>query len=107
LLARDGKLPCYHVLQEKLDTLAKNIEDRYPNASFITHAMDAGDAVGAWSKTRHMFLPKQFNMQVGQPLIVQPIIPKEGGGYQTKSDPEVVVDEIFMPYFADRMNVHT
>lgn len=44
-------------------------------------------------------------MQVGQPLIVQPIIPKEGGGYQTKSDPEVIVNEIFMPYFEDRMNV--
>lgn len=50
-------------------------------------------------------LPKEFNVQVGQPLIQQAIIPKEGGGYQTKYDPELIVDEVFMPYFEDRMNV--
>src|SRR2546423_12595186 len=76
LLARDGKLPSYHVLQDKLDTLAKNIVDRYPNASSITHAMDAGDAAGAWSQTSHMCLPNALNMQEGQPLIVLPISPE-------------------------------
>jgi hypothetical protein len=30
---------------------------------------------------------------------------ESGGGYQTKSDPDVIVDEVFMPYFEDRMNV--
>ena len=44
-------------------------------------------------------------MQVGQPLIGQAIIPKEGGGYENNADPELIVDEIFMPYFEDRMNV--
>lgn len=37
--------------------------------------------------------------------MVQPIIPKEGGGYQTKSDPDAIVDTIFMPYFEDRMKI--
>jgi len=50
-------------------------------------------------------LPKEFNVQVGQPLVVQPIIPKEGGGYQTKSDPDAIVDTVFMPYFEDRMKI--
>jgi hypothetical protein len=45
-------------------------------------------------------------VQVGQPLIVQPIIPKEDGGYQTKPYPEVIVDEVFMPYIEDRVNVN-
>ena len=44
-------------------------------------------------------------MQVGQPLIGQAIIPNEGGGYENNADPELIVDEIFMPYFEDRMNV--
>jgi hypothetical protein len=44
-------------------------------------------------------------VQVGQPVIKQAIIPKEGGGYETEYDPELIVDEIFMPYFEDRMNV--
>jgi hypothetical protein len=44
-------------------------------------------------------------VQVGQPLIEDPIIPKPEGGYATKSDPDVIVDKIFMPYFEDRMDV--
>jgi hypothetical protein len=36
---------------------------------------------------------------------VQSIIPKEGGGYETKSDPELIVEEAFMPYFEDRMHM--
>jgi hypothetical protein len=44
-------------------------------------------------------------VQVGQPLIEQAIIPKEGGVYETKPDPELIVDEVFMSYFEDRMNV--
>jgi hypothetical protein len=50
-------------------------------------------------------LPREFNVQVGQPLIEQAIIPDGKGGYQTKSDPDVIVDKIFMPYFEDRMHV--
>jgi hypothetical protein len=50
-------------------------------------------------------LPKKFGILVGQPLIVQPIIPKDGGGYATKSDPEVVVREIFKPFLEARENI--
>jgi hypothetical protein len=50
-------------------------------------------------------LPKEYNVQVGQPLIVEAIIPDEKGGYQTKSDPDVIVENVFMPYFEDRMRV--
>jgi len=50
-------------------------------------------------------LPKEFQVQVGQPLIEQAIIPDGKGGYQTKSDPDVIVDKVFMPYFEDRMHV--
>lgn len=47
-------------------------------------------------------LPKEHNILVGQPLVVQPIIPKEGGGWLTKSDPEVIVKEIFQPFLEAR-----
>jgi short-subunit dehydrogenase len=30
--------------QEKLDTLAKALKDKHPNASIVTEAVDAGDA---------------------------------------------------------------
>lgn len=50
-------------------------------------------------------LPKQFNVQVGQPLIEQAITPNGKGGYQTKSDPDVIVEKVFMPYFEDRLHV--
>ncbi|KAF7507059.1 hypothetical protein GJ744_010987 [Endocarpon pusillum] len=50
-------------------------------------------------------LPEKYQVQVGQPLIEQAIIPDGKGGYQTKSDPDVIVDKIFMPYFEDRMKV--
>ena len=50
-------------------------------------------------------LPKAYEVQVGQPLIEEPIIPKESGGYQTKSDPDVIVEKLFVPYFEDRMHV--
>jgi hypothetical protein len=50
-------------------------------------------------------LPKEFNVQVGQPLIEDAIIPDGKGGYQTKSDPDVIVDKVFMPYFEDRLHV--
>ncbi len=50
-------------------------------------------------------LPEKFQVQVGQPLIEQAIIPDGKGGYQTKSDPDVIVDRVFMPYFKDRMQV--
>jgi hypothetical protein len=39
-----------------------------------------------------------------QPLVEQAITPG-GQGYQTKPHPELIVDEVFMPYFEDRMNV--
>ena len=50
-------------------------------------------------------LPKKYQVQVGQPLIEQAIIPDGKGGYQTKSDPDVIVDKVFMPYFEERMQV--
>jgi hypothetical protein len=50
-------------------------------------------------------LPQEFQVQVGQPLIEQAIIPDDKGGFQTKSDPDVIVDKVFMPYFEDRMHV--
>lgn len=49
-------------------------------------------------------LPEKFQVQVGQPLIEQAIIPDGEGGYQTKSDPDVIVDKVFMPYFEERMH---
>lgn len=52
-----------------------------------------------------LVLPKEYNVQVGQALIEQPIIPDGKGGYQTQSDPDVIVDKILMPYFEDRMQV--
>jgi hypothetical protein len=50
-------------------------------------------------------LPKEFQVQVGQPLIEEAIIPDGKGGYRTKSDPDIIVEKIFMPYFEDRLNV--
>ncbi len=50
-------------------------------------------------------LPQEFNVQVGQSLIEEPIIPDGEGGYQTKSDPDLIVEKVFMPYFEDRMHV--
>ena len=42
---------------------------------------------------------------VGQALIDEPIIPKGDGTFLTKSVPNVVIDETFMPFMDDRMQV--
>ncbi|KFZ09195.1 hypothetical protein V501_05686 [Pseudogymnoascus sp. VKM F-4519 (FW-2642)] len=47
-------------------------------------------------------LTREYSILVGQPLVVHPIIPKEGGGWLTKSDPEVIVREIFQPFLEAR-----
>ena len=36
---------------------------------------------------------------MGIPIVVEPIIPRDGGGYTNTSDPEVIVDKVFMPFF--------
>ncbi|KFY39699.1 hypothetical protein V494_03876 [Pseudogymnoascus sp. VKM F-4513 (FW-928)] len=47
-------------------------------------------------------LTKEHRILVGQPLVVQPIIPSQEGGWLTKSDPEVIVKEIFRPFLERR-----
>ncbi|KFY27867.1 hypothetical protein V493_03257 [Pseudogymnoascus sp. VKM F-4281 (FW-2241)] len=47
-------------------------------------------------------LPKEHGILVGQPLVVQPIIPTQEGGWLTKSDPDVIVKEVFQPFFEAR-----
>ena len=37
--------------------------------------------------------------------LVQSIIPKEGGSYEVRSDPELIVEVVFLPYFEDRMRM--
>ena len=45
-------------------------------------------------------LPEKYGIHVGVPIIVEPIIPKDGGGYATRSDPSTIVDKIFIPFFS-------
>lgn len=47
-------------------------------------------------------LPEQYGVKVGIPIINGRIIPKEDGGYATKWVPDVIVEEIFMPFFEQR-----
>lgn len=47
-------------------------------------------------------LTTEHSILVGQPLVVQPIIPGQEGGWLTKSDPEVIVREVFQPFFEAR-----
>lgn len=47
-------------------------------------------------------LTSEHSILVGQPLVVQPIIPNQEGGWLTKSDPEVIVKEIFQPFLEAR-----
>ena len=89
--------------------------DRNPNKDYasLSAAKAASQAIAVmFSKV----LPEKFGILVGTPLIVEPIIPKSGGGggvgaggaggagggYETKSDPDVIVQEIFRPYFEGR-----
>lgn len=75
--------------------------DREPNADYASlSAVKA--ASQSISKMFSQVLPEKYGIQVGMPLIVEPIIPKEGGGYVTKSDPDVIVKQIFKPFFDAR-----
>ncbi|OBT65297.1 hypothetical protein VE03_04604 [Pseudogymnoascus sp. 23342-1-I1] len=47
-------------------------------------------------------LTSEHSILVGQPLVVQPIIPNQEGGWLTKSEPEVIVKEVFQPFFEAR-----
>ncbi|OBT71222.1 hypothetical protein VF21_09890 [Pseudogymnoascus sp. 05NY08] len=47
-------------------------------------------------------LTSEHSILVGQPLVVQPIIPNKEGGWLTKSDPEVIVKEVFQPFLEAR-----
>lgn len=47
-------------------------------------------------------LTSEHSILVGQPLVVQPIIPNQEGGWINKSDPEVIVKEVFQPFFEAR-----
>jgi hypothetical protein len=42
--------------------------------------------------------PEKYGVKVGIPYIVEPIIPDGKGGYLTKSVPDDIVREIFMPF---------
>ncbi|GAM91182.1 hypothetical protein ANO11243_092290 [Dothideomycetidae sp. 11243] len=75
--------------------------DREPNADYasLSAAKAASQCVGRmFAQT----LPEKHGIRVGMPLIVEPIIPAEGGGYVTKSDPDVIVEKIFRPFFEAR-----
>ena len=47
-------------------------------------------------------LPEKYQVKVGIPIIVDPIIPTSEG-YATKSTPDDIVENIFMPFFAQRL----
>lgn len=38
-------------------------------------------------------------------MVVQPIIPNQEGGWLTKSDPEVIVKEVFLPFLEARESI--
>lgn len=50
-------------------------------------------------------LPEQYQILVGAPLVVEPIIPQEGGGWATRSDPEIIIDKVFKPFFKEREKI--
>ncbi|OBT94118.1 hypothetical protein VE01_07046 [Pseudogymnoascus verrucosus] len=50
-------------------------------------------------------LTSEHNILVGQPLVVQPIIPNQEGGWLTKLDPEVIVKEVFLPFLEARESI--
>ena len=50
-------------------------------------------------------LPEKYSIQVGMPLVVEPIIPKPDGTYVTKSNPDACVEKTFMPFFEQRLKV--
>ncbi|KAF2225627.1 hypothetical protein BDZ85DRAFT_68943 [Elsinoe ampelina] len=74
--------------------------DKDPNAhvASLTAAKAASQAVS------RMFVDVlgEKGILVGMPLVVEAIMPKEGGGWQTKSEPEVIVREIFRPFLEGR-----
>ncbi|KAF4553724.1 Short chain dehydrogenase-like protein 60 [Elsinoe fawcettii] len=74
--------------------------DKEPNAfvSSLTAAKAASQAISRMFATEL----SEKGILVGMPLIVDPIAPKEGGGWQTKSDPDVIVKEIFVPFLEGR-----
>ncbi|KAF2152773.1 NAD(P)-binding protein [Myriangium duriaei CBS 260.36] len=76
--------------------------DREPNADYssLSAAKAASQSISVmFSKV----LPEKHGIRVGTPLIVEPIIPDgDKGGFVTKSDPAVIVEKIFKPFFDDR-----
>ena len=105
LLIPSGILHQVRVLQDQQLTASFTDDPQAPIPSYASLSTVKSASYNL-SRNFAQVLPEQYHVQVGMPLIVEPIIPKPGGGYATKSVPDKIVEEIFMPFFNDRLNVH-
>ncbi|RDW59176.1 hypothetical protein BP5796_12100 [Coleophoma crateriformis] len=74
----------------------------YPSYASLSAAKSASQNL---ARQFSMVLPEKYQILVGVPTIVEPIVPLEGGGWATKSIPEVIVDKIFRPFFEEREKI--